>query len=208
MVKTSFREELMSSFQAITLNTYIRLNRMLYRRPASYDVVKMRAFTESSGSIFKALVPQQCEPITAKGVPCEWLVPPEVIAGRIVLYFHGGYYNAGSAHSHRVIAMNTGYAAKARVLNVDYRLAPEHPYPAALEDAAAVYVWLLAEGKPPDQNPPCGRLGRRRTGLGFAFASARTRLASAKGSDLLLAHDRSRHFWRVVHKQCTVGHHA
>jgi monoterpene epsilon-lactone hydrolase len=135
----------MSSIQANAIKTYMRLKRLLSPPRGPYDVAKTRAETEAMSSMFKALVPGQCEPVVAKGIRGEWLVPAEVIKGRVVLYLHGGYYNAGSAHSTRTLAMNTGYAAKACVLSIDYRLAPENPYPAALEDALLAYEWLLEE---------------------------------------------------------------
>lgn len=136
----------MSSVQANVLKTYMRLRRLLSPRRGKYDVAKERADLEALASMFKALAPAECEPVVAKGVAGEWLVPKETVGGRIVLYLHGGYYNAGSAHALRPLATNTGYAAKARVLSIDYRLAPENPYPAALEDATSAYEWLLQQG--------------------------------------------------------------
>jgi acetyl esterase/lipase len=65
---------------------------------------------------------------------------------RVIFYLHGGAYNAGSTRSHRALAGNIAYASRGRALTVDYRLAPEHPYPAALEDARAAYQWLIGSG--------------------------------------------------------------
>jgi monoterpene epsilon-lactone hydrolase len=65
-------------------------------------------------------------------------------SGRVVLYFHGGAYAIGSAASSVGLASNLGRYARSRVITVDYRLAPEHPYPAALEDAVAAYRALVA----------------------------------------------------------------
>jgi acetyl esterase/lipase len=79
----------------------------------------------------------------AGGVPAEWLIPPCTDTGRVVLYLHGGSYVAGSINSHRPLASNIALACKSRVLIIDYRLAPEHPYPAAVEDAMTVYKWLI-----------------------------------------------------------------
>ena len=139
----------MSSIQANAIKTYMRLKRFLSPQRGMYNVAEARTNTEALASMFKALVPGQCEPVVVKGVRGEWLVPAEVVKGRVVLYLHGGYYNAGSAHSHRTLSMNTGYAAKACVLCIDYRLAPENPYPAGLEDALLAYEWLLEEGYSP-----------------------------------------------------------
>jgi acetyl esterase/lipase len=136
----------MSSVQANVLKTLMRFLRVLSPQGGMYDVAKVRANLEAASSMVKALAPAQCEPVVAKGVAAEWLVPAEVVEGRVVLYLHGGYYNAGSAHALRPLAVNTGHAAKARVLSIDYRLAPENPFPAALEDATRAYEWLLEEG--------------------------------------------------------------
>ena len=84
--------------------------------------------------------------VDAGGVPAAWVEAPGADAGRVMLYLHGGGYVIGSIDTHRELAGRLSQAAAARVLILDYRLAPEHPYPAAVEDAAAAYRWLLADG--------------------------------------------------------------
>jgi len=64
----------------------------------------------------------------------------------VVLYLHGGGYVIGSPRSHRHLAAAVARASAARALLLDYRLAPEHPFPAALDDAVAAYEWLLGQG--------------------------------------------------------------
>jgi len=87
--------------------------------------------------------------VDAGGVPAEWVVAPGVSPGRVLLYFHGGAYQIGSpANLRHLVALLSG-AAGARALSVDYRLAPEHPFPAAIQDALAAYRWLLASGIDP-----------------------------------------------------------
>ncbi len=84
------------------------------------------------------------EDVEMNGVPGEW-----VDAGgseRTILYFHGGGYVSGSPPAYRGPTVFLSRSAKARVLAVDYRLAPEHPFPAAYEDAMAAYCWLITEG--------------------------------------------------------------
>jgi epsilon-lactone hydrolase len=89
------------------------------------------------------------EPVDAGGVPAEWVSARDIGAGRVLLYFHGGAYQIGSpATIRRLVALLSG-GAGARALSVDYRLAPEHPFPAAVEDALAAYRWLLAGGTDP-----------------------------------------------------------
>ena len=85
----------------------------------------------------------QVERVMAGGVPAEWLVPPGVDQRAALLYLHGGGYAAGSAATHRVVAARLAQLAGARALLPEYRLAPEHPFPSAVEDALAVYRWLL-----------------------------------------------------------------
>src|SRR4029079_371405 len=69
-----------------------------------------------------------------------------VDAGRAVLYLHGGGYAIGSINTHRRLAYDISAASAARVLLIDYRLAPEHPFPAALEDATRAWQWLMQQG--------------------------------------------------------------
>ena len=86
--------------------------------------------------------------VDAGGVPGEWVTVPGVDETRAVLYLHGGGYVGGSAMSHRNITGELARAARTRVLAIDYRLAPEHLFPAAIDDAVAAYTWLLGQGIP------------------------------------------------------------
>jgi len=83
------------------------------------------------------------------GVPCEWSIAPGSDASRVLVFFHGGGYCSGSIRSHRGMVARAGQSAGVRTLAAGYRLAPEHPFPAALEDALAVYDALLAQGIAP-----------------------------------------------------------
>ncbi|HVW35476.1 MAG TPA: alpha/beta hydrolase fold domain-containing protein, partial [Acidimicrobiia bacterium] len=92
----------------------------------------------------------ECSPVDAGGVRGEWLVPAGVgVGARSVLWFHGGGYIMGSPATTRALASRLAAAAGARLLSVDYRLAPEHPHPAAVEDGIAAYQYLLADGVQP-----------------------------------------------------------
>lgn len=86
------------------------------------------------------------EKISAGGVPAEWVYADSSQQNKVIIYFHGGGYNWGSCNTHRELAARLSLASNARVLLVDYRLAPEHPFPAALDDAISGYKWLLAQG--------------------------------------------------------------
>lgn len=89
------------------------------------------------------------------GLGAEWAIPDgltdEAGAGNTLLYFHGGGYVVGSTVSHRHIVSRIALAAKARVLSVDYALAPENPFPAAVKDGVKAYRWLLDQGQKPEQ---------------------------------------------------------
>jgi acetyl esterase/lipase len=117
-------------------------------------------------------------PVDADGVPCEWVAAPNSRADRAVIHFHGGGYAVGSAASSRHFAARVAAAAEARVLVVDYRLAPEHPFPAALDDASAAYQWLLRTG------PGAARTAVLGESSGGGLALATLLKAKGEGIDL------------------------
>lgn len=84
--------------------------------------------------------------VDAGGVSAEWISVPESRADRVLFYLHGGGYVKGSLNTHREMTSRLARVMSARALSVDYRLAPEHPFPAAVDDATTAYRWLLAEG--------------------------------------------------------------
>lgn len=84
--------------------------------------------------------------VDAGGVKAEWMEMPPVNRERVVLWLHGGGYSSGSPRTHRKLAANLSRAAFARVLLPEYRLAPEHPFPAGVKDALKAYGWLLEQG--------------------------------------------------------------
>ena len=88
-------------------------------------------------------------PADAGGVPAEWVQAPGTTDAATLLFLHGGGYSVCSPRTHRAVTTHLSQAAGCRVLALDYRLAPEHPHPAALDDAMAAYRWLLAQGIPP-----------------------------------------------------------
>ncbi len=82
--------------------------------------------------------------VTAGGVPAHWLTAPGADPGRVLLFLHGGGYELGSLRSDGELAARLGRAAGMRVLFPEYRLAPEHPFPAAIDDVLAAWRWLRA----------------------------------------------------------------
>ncbi|HEY4016381.1 MAG TPA: alpha/beta hydrolase [Polyangiaceae bacterium] len=83
--------------------------------------------------------------VTANGVPAHWLAAPGADTGRVLLFLHGGGYELGSFRSHGELAARLGRAGGMRVLLPEYRLAPGHPFPAAIDDVQAAWHWLLAD---------------------------------------------------------------
>jgi monoterpene epsilon-lactone hydrolase len=93
----------------------------------------------------------KCERVSANGVDAEWITAPGAAADRAVLYLHGGGYVMGSINTHRDLIGRISRAAQARVLALNYRLAPEHPFPAAVDDALAGYRCVLDNGIKPSR---------------------------------------------------------
>jgi monoterpene epsilon-lactone hydrolase len=88
------------------------------------------------------------EAVPACGVPCEWIMPAGAPADQVILYLHGGGFVLGVTPQHPRMVAYLVQKTGARTLMVDYRLAPEHPFPAALDDCVAAYLWLLERGIP------------------------------------------------------------
>ena len=114
--------------------------------PETPDVAEIRARFEKMGEFLGGAPDGKCEKVDAGGVPAEWVTAPGCDPMRAVLYLHGGGYVIGSINTHRRLAYDISAASGARVLVIDYRLAPEHPFPAAVEDAETAWRWLLQQG--------------------------------------------------------------
>ena len=112
-------------------------------------VEEARAGFEQIASMFPVDADIKREVVSAGGVKAEWVSAPDAEAGRAVLYLHGGGYVIGSINTHRSLAARLARASRARVLLIDYRLAPEHPHPTAVDDSVAAYRWMLAQGLKP-----------------------------------------------------------
>jgi acetyl esterase/lipase len=141
----------MPSWQAGLIKLIFRVRRLMNPLTGELDVAQSRRDTESLALFFRNNIESTCTPVDAGGVPAEWVLPPAGDERRVILYLHGGAYNCGSIISHRGLAATFAQAACARALLLDYRLAPEHPYPAAVEDAVSAYRWLRNRGVDPDQ---------------------------------------------------------
>jgi len=93
--------------------------------------------------------PVTCERVSAGGVDGEWISPADAPEDKAILYFHGGGFRIGSIASHRDLMAQIAVASGCRVLAINYRLAPEHRFPAALDDALAAYDWMIGRGLQP-----------------------------------------------------------
>ena len=88
-------------------------------------------------------------PIDVDGVSCEWLVPKAAPIDRVILYFHGGAWFMGSINSNRSMVSRLAFKSYSPALNVEYRLAPENPFPKGFDDCITSYRWLLKQGFDP-----------------------------------------------------------
>jgi acetyl esterase/lipase len=114
--------------------------------PADLSRAELRAMYDGLGTMFPTPDDVAHETVSVGGVPAEWSDPPGAAKDRVILYVHGGGYVIGSIASHRHLVAALARAAGTRALALDYRLAPEHPFPAAVDDALAGYRFLLASG--------------------------------------------------------------
>lgn len=91
-------------------------------------------------------MPATVKPLTANGVNAAWISAPGAASAKVAIYFHGGGFRLGSLRSHRDLMARISAASGCRVLGVEYRLAPEHRFPAAHDDALVAYDWVLGQG--------------------------------------------------------------
>jgi len=120
------------------------LKRMFYK-PISIE--ELRAGQEKSAKMM-AKLPKNItlEHTEIDGIAAEWLSHEKALAEKVILFLHGGGYVSGTLGMYRQLCGTLSEVSGARVLMPEYRLAPDHPFPAALEDALSVYNWLLREG--------------------------------------------------------------
>ena len=130
----------------------LRLEALVYHLRRRMDALTplapdgQRAALESLVMPTKVSRRVRIETSTVSGAPGEWLIPPEAAGDGALLYLHGGGFVTGSLRSYRELAARLALASGTRVLLLDYRLAPEHPFPAAIDDAVAAAKALLAKG--------------------------------------------------------------
>ncbi len=119
---------------------------LLSSKPRPVGWAERRSRIEEVGSVWPVAADIVLTPVDASGVPAEWSIAPGSDPSHVLLFFHGGGYCSGSNVSHRRMVTEAGRAAKARTLAVNYRLAPEHPFPAAFDDALSAWGFLRQQG--------------------------------------------------------------
>ena len=127
------------------------LRAVIASRPRASEIAQMRIDADQRGRNLGLAGDVSVQPVDANGVPAEWTVTPGADASSAILFLHGGGYVICSLDSHRHLAAEVGRASGVRTLAIDYRLAPEHRFPAPVEDTLAAYRYLLDSGIRPER---------------------------------------------------------
>jgi acetyl esterase/lipase len=130
------------------LDRVIDIMKAIRSKPPA-DIHEARAVLDQAFGEYRPADDVTVFEIDADGVPCQWITAPGVPQGRLIIYFHGGAYAACSPTTHQDLISRLSRASGAAALGVDYRLAPEHVFPAAVEDSIAAYNWALGHGFEP-----------------------------------------------------------
>jgi acetyl esterase/lipase len=132
------------------LHQVIELLKSLPKRE-KMDIAEMRSDMEKGAALQSVPEGVICTHVDVGGIPAEWVVPKNSRPDAIVLYLHGGGYVMCSINTHRRMVARIAETSASRALLIDYRLAPEHPFPAAVEDATNAYRWLIKKKVPPNK---------------------------------------------------------
>ena len=130
------------------LDRVIGIMKAIRAKPPA-DIHEARAVLDQAFGEFKPPSDVTVFEIDAGGVPCQWITAPDVPQDRLIIYYHGGAYAACSPTTHQDLISRLSRASGAAALGVDYRLAPEHTFPAAVNDSIAAYRWALGHGFEP-----------------------------------------------------------
>ena len=139
---------------------------LLSSKPRPVGWRERRKRLDDVGSVWPVADDVKITSVDVNGVPGEWSIVPGSDPSRVLMFFHGGGYCSGSILSHRRLVTEAGRAAGARTLAIAYRLAPEHPFPAAYDDVLTAWRFLR------DRNIPAAHIaiGGDSAGAGLALA--------------------------------------
>jgi monoterpene epsilon-lactone hydrolase len=139
---------------------------LLSSKPRPVGWLERRKRLDDVGSVWPVAEDVELAAVDVNGVPGDWSIAPGSDPSRVLMFFHGGGYCSGSIVSHRRLVTEAGRAAGVRTLAIAYRLAPEHPFPAAYDDALTAWCFLQ------DQNIPAAHIaiGGDSAGAGLTVA--------------------------------------
>ncbi|WP_426336352.1 alpha/beta hydrolase [Pseudoduganella sp. R-31] len=127
-------------------NELDRLEAMFRARPADLTIAQRREACDALAGLYPTAADVSVAPVMANGVPAEWTFTSDAREDGVILYLHGGGFVWGSLESHRHFVSELGRAAEMKTFALDYRRAPEFPFPDALDDAVNGYQYLLDRG--------------------------------------------------------------
>jgi monoterpene epsilon-lactone hydrolase len=139
----------MPSFQNLIIHQFLKLN--INKKKAALSAEASRDTFEKMSKWSQYPKNVKREKDLADNIPVEWYIPENLKTSGVILYLHGGGYVSGSIKTHRSFIARISKSAGTKALSIDYRLAPENPFPAGLEDGLNSYKWLLKKGIPPQQ---------------------------------------------------------
>jgi epsilon-lactone hydrolase len=131
---------------AVSRSEIEAIRKLLGAKPRPVGWAERRARIEEVGAVWPVASDVAVTPVDVDGVPGEWSIVPGSDATRVLMFFHGGGYCSGSIISHRRMVTEAGRAAGMRTLALGFRLAPEHPFPAAFDDALTAWRFLRKHG--------------------------------------------------------------
>ncbi len=139
------------SWQGKILKLLLRIRGRYNRRFAGDSIESHRSSLEFLAKFFESTQVYKRQAVDVDGVAAEWITIPGSSTKTTILYLHGGGYSGGSISTHRSMVAEIAKVAQAKALLIAYRLAPEHCYPAPVEDAYSAYHWLLSHGIQPEE---------------------------------------------------------
>jgi acetyl esterase/lipase len=134
----------MASQESLLIRQFLKQSTT--KQTGEFNLEKARQGLEKLSGLTQLDSDITVEKLLVEGIPAEWVFAPNAESDKVFLYLHGGAYIMGSLNTHRNLVAKLSRSTGMRVLVIDYRLAPEHPYPAAVEDAVCAYRWLLSSG--------------------------------------------------------------